>query len=181
MKIEWPNKYKREASEIELFIFYYSQFTHGRELKIISKQEMPDYVVCDRQTKDKFGVELTSVYKDAHSVPEVHKKYKEGVIHVPYSKNELDQYVQRLIDAIRSKIKKAQKHYNQSYPLLLSVYVNEYISLYIRQRHLQKMVDENSSIFDQMSPFVEIILWPLPSSDDSPDAMSIRPEGIKVV
>lgn len=176
MKISWPNKTESESWEIEQFVYYYSLFHHDCELEIVEKGEAPDYLVCDRQTNNKFGVELTSVYKNDRSVPDHHIKCTDGSIHVHYSGEELANYTQRILDSIQSKINKAQKHYDQSHSLLLSVYVNEYISLYLRPHHLQKIVDDNSLVFDQMSPFVEMILWPLPSPDDYPQAMLIRPD-----
>jgi hypothetical protein len=176
MKIDWPNKAEREGWEIEQFIYYYSLFHPDSKLIITESREMPDYFVCDELTKTLYGVELTSVYIDNLSVPEYHIKSNESEVEVPYSKEALGEYIKRILEHIQSKIQKAKKHYDQSHPLILSVYVNEYISLYIRRQHLQEMIDNNSHIFDGMTPFVEMILWPLPSPDEYPEAMLIRPD-----
>jgi len=176
VKVDWPDKRQREALEIEQFIFYCSRSSLARDFEIVSKAEAPDYIVCDRKTKRKYGVELTSVYKDDRSVPDHHMRSAEGLVSVPYSKEEILCYIDRVLHAIQSKIAKAQEHYGQSYPLLLSVYLNEYVSLHLKPDHLQQMVDDHSSIFDQMAPYVGVLLWPLASAGDCPDAMLIRPD-----
>jgi hypothetical protein len=176
MKVNWPNKSEREGWEIEQFIYYHSLFHPESKLAITKNRENPDYFVRDENTDTQYGVELTSVYSNDQSVHDSHIECDEGLVEVPYSKEDMEDYIQCILERIKSKIEKAKSHYDQSHPLMLSVYVNEYISLHLRPRHLQKMVDDNNITFDEMTPFIEIILWPLPSPDEYPEAMSIRPD-----
>jgi len=169
MTFDWPRKDSRESFEINEFIKHYKRLPHGRELEIIEKREKPDYILRDPASNDYFGVELTSVYIDDRSVPNSHMKDGEG--NIPYNSEEIKQYKQRLLKSISEKINKAKSGYETSYPLILSVYVNEYISIYIREKDLQAFVKENESAFDQMSPFCEIVFWPLPNES----VFSVKP------
>jgi hypothetical protein len=81
-------------------------------------------------------------------------------------------YLRRIVEAIRTKIGKATKLYCKKLPMILSLYVNEYISIYLTRNDLDKMVQDNSKVFDAISPFSEIVLWNLPNGD----IYSIRPE-----
>ncbi len=165
MSKNWPRKAERELSEIEGFIQAYGRLTSGRQFEIVDESEKPDYIVKDTSTGKIFGVELTSVYMDDRSVPDEHIPTHEGMVDIPYDHQKLDDYLDRLADSVRVKIAKARKGYDTRRPLILSVYVNEYISIYIRERHLKEMVNRHPGVFDDMSPFLEVVFWP-PFGDD---------------
>ncbi|MCK4819880.1 hypothetical protein KA005_29210 [bacterium] len=172
MSKNWPNKAEREEFEVAGFIKAYGRLHSARQLEVVSKSEKPDYILKDLYTGQTFGVELTSAYLNDRSVPEEHIPSHDGLVEIPYDPDQLKEYLGRLIDSVRSKISKAKKSYDTSVPLVLSVYVNEYISIYVRERHLEKMVKDNPDVFDRMSPFSEIVFWPL--ANDS--VFSVCPE-----
>ncbi|MHB8831720.1 MAG: hypothetical protein ACYC9V_00895 [Desulfobacteria bacterium] len=130
MKIRWPSKDDREKYEIHGFILAYSRLNSNLNLIIEAKRERPDYIIRDQTTGQRFGVELTSVYLDNRSVPDVHKKPITGVTDISYDELQIDIYQKRLVEAINTKISKARKGYDINFPLILSVYVNEYICIY---------------------------------------------------
>lgn len=170
----WPDTPGREIWEIEQFIDYYRRFPSGRDFEIVSKSDKPDYIVKDIRTGERFGVELTSVYIDDRSVPDEHIPDGEdakGFEEIRFDTKKLQQYILRLVEAVETKVEKAQTGYDTSAPLILSVYVNEYISIYLRRHHLEQMVRENSEVFDHISAFVEIVFWDLPNKE----AMSVCP------
>jgi hypothetical protein len=172
MTSAWPNKNSREQFEINEFIVEYKKLDHGRTFEVMTKRERPDYFVKDIQSEEIFGIELTSVYSDDRSVPDVHKKPVNGIEEIPFDHSDLKEYQERLIEAISKKVSKARKCYDTTYPLILSIYVNEYISIYIRERHLQELAKRHKNVFDDMAPFSEVVLWSLPN-----DAVfSIRPD-----
>ena len=159
----WPNRDERERLEIEGFISAYSRLPHARRLEIVSKTEMPDYVVRDVATGDEYGVELTSVYVDDRSVPDHHMPEQTGPEWIPDDKAELARYLRRLLDAVEVKIQKACQGYRQDRPLILSIYVNEYVSIWLDCEELDRLVKANDSFFEDMSPFREIVFWNLPN------------------
>ena len=171
MNKNWPDKDERESFEIEEFIRAYGQLPSSRYFKVVKKSEKPDYIVKDTSTGDIFGIELTSVYTDDHSVPDEHIPTHEGMVDIPYDPQELNNYLERLVNSVRGKIAKSRNGYDTSKPLILSVYVNEYISIYIREKHLKEMVNRYPEVFDDMAPFSEVVFWPLPNNS----AFSIHP------
>lgn len=160
MSNSWPNKTDREQYEIKGFFQTYQQAHPDRHFEIVTKSEKPDYIVKDVNTGEIFGVELTSVYMNNRSVPDEHIPAQVGE-KIEYNLKQINDYLVCLVNAVKEKISKAHKHYDTSMPLILSVYVNEYISIYITERHLQKMVRDHPEVFDKMSPFLEIVFWPL--------------------
>ena len=169
-KIGWPDKATGETWQIEQFIDNYRRFPSERDFEIVTKRENPDWIVRDKRTGERFGVELTSPYLDDRSVPDEHIPDGKGLEEIPFDAEKLRKYIVRLVQAVQAKVRKAQKGYDTSAPLILSVWVNEYISLHLRRHHLEQMVRENREVFYHMSPFVEIIFWDLPNKD----AMSVR-------
>lgn len=143
MTLDWPNKNLRESFEINGFIESYRKLPHGREFEIVKKGENPDYTLKDLSVNEFFGVELTSVYIDNRSVPDIHMKAIDGPTPIPNKSKELEQYKQQLLKAISNKINKAKSGYDTSFPLILSVYVNEYISIYLRKEDLETLVSNN--------------------------------------
>lgn len=157
---KWPNTQQSQELEIREFIRSYKVFTHGRNFAIEeSHREKPDYIVKDAATGEKFGVELTSVYLNDRSIPDVHKK--DGFKEIPYCPNEINLYKNRIIEKIKGKIAKARKEYDNTYPLILSIYANEYITIHMEDSDWNAFARENKKILDSMQPFVEIIIWSL--------------------
>jgi len=156
-------KNNREDYEINGFISAYKSLDHGRNFKIICKQEQPDYVVEDTTTAEKFGIELTSVYLNDRSVPDVHRKPHNGHVSIPHDEDEIAEYKNRLLDAIKDKDRKAN-NYNSEYPLLLSIYVNEYCAIHMDDEgEWEGFVRDNENFFDNIKHFCEIVFWNLPN------------------
>ncbi len=160
----WPDKNKSEELEIAGFIDSYERLKHGRRFKIINKSEKPDYLVEDDESGERFGVELTSVYISDRSVPDEHKKDHEDLVNIPEEIPELDEYKRRLIAAIDTKIKKAE-NYDRTNPLILSIYVNEYCSIFLDDPEEWKdFIDSHSETIDRKDNyFSEIVFWSLPN------------------
>ncbi len=159
--MEWPDKHVREEFEIKGFIESYSRLPQGIQFQIVTKNECPDYVVKDIKTDEEYGVELTSVYRDDRSVPDVHMEDGNGLVEIPYDKNELQQYEKRLIAAVIDKVCKARKGYETERPLILAIYVNEYIGIYLGKDELESLVKRYEGVFDSVTPFSEIVFWGL--------------------
>lgn len=159
----WPRGPERERLEIEGFIRAYSRFPESQRFEVVTKAEMPDYIVRDVATGEELGVELTSVYLDDRSVPDVHMRDENGPVEMPQDEEELERYRNRLVAAIIDKICKARKGYDRARPLLLAIYVNEYISIYLREAELQAFVRRYDGLFEAMTPFSEVVFWNLPN------------------
>ncbi len=170
--MNWPNKNKREQFEISGFVKAYARLPEARQFEIVTKSEAPDYILRDAATDKEFGVELTSVYIDDRSVPDFHKKEGKGIIFVPHDEGMLERYTQRLIEAIVDKISKARKHYSTKRPLILAVYINEYISIYLGRDELESFVHRYKGVFDSVAPFVEVVFWNL----NNEGVFRVRPE-----
>jgi len=171
--MKFPSKKDREDLEIKDFIRFYRKLGHGRRFEIDEdNREQPDYTLRDCETGQRFGVELTSVYLDNRSVPDVHMDDLDEMLDIPYDKEEMKRYRGRIIDAILAKTSKARKGYDTSWPLILGLYVNEYISIYMREDSWQSLVDEHEEVFDSISPFTEIVFWPLPNDG----IVSVKPD-----
>lgn len=161
---QWPKKGEREQLEISGFIAAYRQLPASVQFEVVRKGEMPDYVVRDVVSGQEYGVELTSVYIDDRSVPDVHMRDEPDAVWLPPAAGELERYRTRLIDAIRGKICKARKGYDRARPLILAVYVNEYASMYLSVLEVDRLVKRYDSVFEGMSPFSQIVFWNLPNS-----------------
>jgi hypothetical protein len=159
----WPEKNKRELLEINGFIENYSRLPHGRKLDVAERGECPDYFLIDTSTGDRFGVELTSVYSSDKSVVKYHIPDQAGPVEIKDDPQELELYKSRLVKKVSEKIEKAKK-YELTAPLILSIYVNEYISIYLSVDDIKDLIKKNSNIFDAMQPFSEIVFWSLPNS-----------------
>lgn len=172
--MRWPTREERENLEIQGFIRNYLRLPNGRRLKVVEKRERPDYIVRDISTKDYFGVELTSVYLSDRSVPDEHipAMQQKGVVEgTLFNQEELDQYEVQVVEAIRAKVAKAHEGYDTIYPLILSVYVNEYRAIFMDTDDWKYLVERNESIFDLMRPFSEVVFWSLANND----VLSVRP------
>ena len=163
---EWPNKAAREHFEIHGFIAHYAKLAHGRRFEVLQKGERPDYQVRCSDSGELFGVELTSVYLSDRSVPEQHFRLLEAAertLHYPFNAEDHARYKERLLAAIVGKIHKAKAGYDLSHPLLLSIYLNEYTTLYLTLGELEQWADSHTELFSDMAPFSEIVLWGLPN------------------
>ena len=159
--MQWPDKDARELFETAGFVEAYARLPGSTRLTIVSKSDKPDYVVTDTTSNQEYGVELTAVYLDDRSVPDHHKPISPGTKDIPYSRAVLEQYLQRLLSAVEDKIRKARAGYDLSRPLILAVYVNEYVAIYLDQEDLDLLVSASPQVFDHMAPFSEIIFWAL--------------------
>ena len=165
--MNWPDKEKRQTYEINEFIKAYKKFSHGRQFTIKeSGRERPDFILEDTKTGECFGVELTSVYLSERSVPDAHIKNEasEEILEIPYCEKTIEEYKKRLFQSIVEKVKKARKGYDITYPLILSIYVNEYISIYIHDKECwDSFTKEQGNFWDSIAPFTEVVFWSLPN------------------
>ncbi|MHB8423786.1 MAG: hypothetical protein ACYDB9_01330 [Gammaproteobacteria bacterium] len=159
--MKWPNKTERENFEIAGFIEAYARLPESRQFEVVSKGETPDYLVKDKKSGQKYGVELTAVYQNDWSVPDVHIKGEKGVVDIPYDKDEIERYTKRLVAAVIEKICKARKGYDSSHPLILAIYVNEYIAIYLGKSKFEEIVHRYEGLFDSVEPFTEVVFWNL--------------------
>jgi hypothetical protein len=171
--MKWPTKKEREDLEIQGFIKEYKRLSHGRSFVVEEEGENPDRIVRDIDTNEKFGIELTSVYLNDRSVPDTHRREKGSFI--PLNQSEIEQYERRILASIVDKVCKARHHYKREFPLILSVYVNEYISLRMELGYWKSFASQYNLLFDCFAPFAEIVFWPLPSPDrNQPLVISVR-------
>ena len=159
--MKWPKKSERENLEIGGFIEAYARLPEARAFEVVSKGETPDYVVKDTRSGEEYGIELTSVYQNDRSVPDVHMKDIEGVVDIPYDKDEIERYTKRLVGAVIEKVCKARKGYESSRPLILAIYVNEYIAIYLGKTEFEQIVHRYEGLFDAVAPFMEVVFWNL--------------------
>jgi hypothetical protein len=172
----WPARDERERLEIEGFLRHYTRLPDRRTLQVIERREKPDYFVEDRNSGDRFGVELTSVYLSDRSVPEEHiPPIPEHLrtVGIPRDEEELSRYKKRLLEAVSAKAEKARNEYDLRHPLILSVYVNEYRAIFLdTEAHWRNFVIENEGAFDACGPISEVVFWGL--ANDM--VFSVRPE-----
>lgn len=168
--MKWLSKNEREDFEIQGFIDAYSKLPHGRTFTIECVRDKPDRIVKDTKSNERFGVELTSVYLDDRSVPDKHMKRNSDTI--PFNSGEIEAYEKRIIAAVKDKVHKAKKGYDTSFPIILSVYVNEYISIHMGEKYWRSFAKRNDLQFDSIAPFAEVVFWPLPNNI----VVSVRPE-----
>lgn len=162
MSEQWSNKMLREAFEVAEFIKHYEK-QYGTRLEIVEKSERPDYVLIDPLTKVLYGVELTSVYLSDRSAFEEHiHPGSEILLEDP---DVLENYKKRILRAVVEKVQKARKGYQLSHPLLLSVYVHEYVSIYLTVDKWNAFEKEHKETFADIAPFQEVAFWPLPTGD----------------
>jgi hypothetical protein len=132
---------------------------------VVQAADKPDCVVRDVRTGQEYGVELTSVYLDDRSVPDVHMREEQGPTWIPDDETLLEKYRSRLAGAVLDKICKARQGYDRSRSLILGVYVNEYISIYMPASEVQAFVKRYDGLFEVMAPFSRIVFWNLPNGD----------------
>ena len=97
MEKDWPNKKDSEKWQIEEFIRQYLKLPHSRNFNILEMRDKPDVFVEDTESGENFGIELTSVYLDDRSVPDLHKKVHDGTEEIPFDRDKIDRYTIRII------------------------------------------------------------------------------------
>ncbi|MFH2063757.1 MAG: hypothetical protein ABIK15_00995 [Pseudomonadota bacterium] len=173
--MKWPAKKEREGLEVQNFIKEYQRLALGRRFVVEEERENPDRVLRDIKTNEKFGLELTSVYLNNRSVPDAHMR--QGNRSISINPSEIEQYERRILRSVVDKVCKARHHYRLEFPLILSVYVNEYVSLFMELEYWKAFSSRYNLLFDCFSPFTEIVFWPLPSADrNQPLVVSVRVE-----
>lgn len=162
MSEQWQDKKAREAFEIAEFIKHYERH-YGKCFEVVRKSERPDYVVKDGVTKALYGVELTAVYLSDRSVFEEHiHPGSEILLEDP---DVMEIYQKRILRTVSEKVQKARKGYELINPLLLSVYVHEYVSIYLGFDEWKAFEIKYKEIFGDVAPFIEIVFWPLPQGE----------------
>jgi len=154
----WPTKEESEAWQIKQFVKMYGIVFPFKKFVVETKHEKPDFKIRDTTTGNYYGVELTSVYIDDQSVPIDHIPTLLGKKIFEYKDSKL--YRSRILASVKNKIQKAEKGYDTENPIILSVYLNEYIKL--TKNFIESLVSE-SFILNNIEPFKAIILWPLPN------------------
>jgi hypothetical protein len=160
--MRWPDRDRREAFEIAGFIAAYARLPGAVQLEVVAKGDRPDFIVRDVLSRQEYGVEVTSVYLDDRSVPDIHMREQTGAEQIPLDEAELEQYCFRLAGSILNKICKAREGYDRSRSLILAIYVNEYISLWMPLSKVDAFVKRYDDLFDAMAPFSQVVFWNLP-------------------
>ena len=159
MSAQWQDKKTREAFEIAELITHYERH-YGKRLAVDRKSERPDYVVKDSIAGILYGIELTSVYLSDRSAFEEHiHPGSEILLEDP---DVMENYQKRIVHAVAEKVQKARNGYDLSNPLILSVYVHEYVSTYLGLDEWKAFEIKYKEIFTNIAPFIEIVFWPLP-------------------
>ncbi len=164
--MNWPNKDEREGYEIQTFIDHYKRLPSRIEFIVIEKREKPDYFVKDKNKEEYYGVELTSVYLSDTSVRDNHiPTLNEKGIPIPFNRDEIEKYKNRIINSIRDKVQKASTLYDRRYRLILSIYVNEYIEIFMDRNEWSAFVKEHKAVFNAMYPFTQVFFWGIGNHD----------------
>jgi len=152
----FSNKYLREGLEIDMFLNEYNK-KYNTDFTILEKREKPDYFVKDSNGKV-LGVELSSVYMDDRVVFE-HKK--EELIEISYNPENhqevRNRYFTRIIEKIEAKANKIKNDkYDSTYPIILSLYLNDYYCIHIKDSEWKYFFEVNDEHLSEISGFKEI-------------------------
>ena len=128
------------------------------EISKKGKPPEPDFIVADRQSGALLGVELTSVYSDDRSVPDVHMKL-DNLKTIPYDPGEVERYLQQIINKAKAKADIYTRNHPGNMPLALSIYVNEYIAIHADE---EEWLEVGKKVQENLGPFQMAILWSLP-------------------
>jgi len=166
-KLSWPSKVAQQEYEIQMFIAHYHLLPHGRKFAVVAKRDRPDYVVCDVNSGQEFGIELASAHPGDLSVPKPHGHL--GSFGIQYFPDAILKYEEQIAAAVREKVEKARGAYPTECPLILSIYTNGYATL--STEDWRAFVQRYEAIFNDLSPFAEVVFWPLLSGK----VLSVRP------
>ena len=162
-KNKWPNTAKAEAMEIEMTLKYLARFEGFSNLKIVQKRERPDYEIFNGYDSGLIGVELSSVYISDRSVPDEHMK--RGWHMFEPDPERIEEYLRRIEQAIKSKMAKAQTGYDLYQTMILSLYINEFDSIFIEEEEWKSWEASNRSLIDDLTPFTHVLLHSLADDD----------------
>src|SRR3954471_13155435 len=168
--MKWPSKTERQQWEVRGFLDVYRRLPHGLDLEVVEERDKPDFFVQEAGGNRRFGVEVTSVYLDDRSVPDAHMNDSFDWLNLKCDREQLELYERRLAQAVGEKGAGAKREYDTRYPLLLSVYVNEYISKFITKERWYKLQQDYGVWLENTDPFIEVLFWNLPNDG----AFSIR-------
>ena len=165
--LSWPSRFAQQEYEIQMFIAHYHLLPHGRKFAVVAKRDRPDYVVCDVNSGQEFGIELASAHPGDLSVP---KSDGHPVsFEIPDFSDAILKYEEQLAAAVRERVERARGVYDTECPLILSIYTNGYATL--STEDWKAFVQRHEAIFNDLSPFAEVVFWPLPSGK----VLSVRP------
>ena len=82
---------------------------------------------------------------------------------IPDDPKVIENYEKRIIERIKKKVSKAREGYDLSYPLILSIYLNEYESIYMDEEYWRELAIRYDKFFDNIEPYEECVFWPLPN------------------
>ncbi|HEV7506501.1 MAG TPA: hypothetical protein VGS07_16490 [Thermoanaerobaculia bacterium] len=162
--MKWPSKTERERWEIGEFLDIYRRLPHGLDLELMEERDKPDFFVQEVGGNRRFGVEVTSVYLNDRSVPDAHMNDSFDWLNLQCDREQLELYESRLAQAVGEKVALAKREYDTRYPLLLSVYVNEYISKFITKDRWYKFRQDHNVLLGNTDPFIEVLFWNLPNN-----------------
>jgi hypothetical protein len=128
----WPGREEREQWEAEAFLEHYRKLSGARDLEFAARHERPDVLLRDATSGDLVGLELTTVYLDDRSVPDVHKR-PDDILPVPFWPEEVLAYGARVADAVHRKANLARTGYTMLPTMILSVHVNEYVTVHMTE------------------------------------------------
>lgn len=105
------------------------------------------------------GVELSSVYMDDEVVGREHKK--NGLKEIPYNSNShrdvRDEYFSRIVNKIEEKANKIKSgQYDTTYPIILSLYLNDYYAIHIDQPEWDYFIKINNDRFLERHELKEV-------------------------
>lgn len=159
----FSNKDIRQDLEIEMFLRYYNE-QHKSDYTILQKRERPDYFIKDSKGNI-LGVELSSVYKDDKVVGSEHKPEHvgNGLSDIAYDSNThqdiRNHYFKRIFGKINDKRTKVKSgKYDTTYPIILSLYLNDYYIIHIDNSEWELFKNINNAYFSQIKEFKKIFL-----------------------
>ena len=156
---EWKNREEREVFEVQKFVECYEMATAQKlEISQKGKPPEPDFIVADHQSGALMGVELTSVYSDDRSVPDVHMKLADLRM-ISYDPIEVERYLQQIVKKAKDKAELYARNHPGNMPLALSIYVNEYIAIHVDE---EEWLEVGKKVREILGPFQMAILWSLP-------------------
>ncbi len=152
----FSNKDLRQTLEIDMFLKEYNK-KHNTDFRVFQKRDKPDYFVRDSKGNI-LGVELSSVYMNDTVVATEHKK--NGNIEIPYDpdthQDMRNNYFNRIIGKIKEKTNKIKAgQYDTTYPIILSLYLNDYYVIHIKDSEWKTFIEIND-YFSKRVEFKEI-------------------------